>query len=79
MESVVINIAGSSQAFHTPWISRLSRDFALNVVILKANVDPDMGWVQIGVEGTVEDIQRATAWLMTTGMHIESLSRALGA
>jgi len=29
--------------------------------------------------GPVEEIQRATAWLMTTGLHVEALQRAVGA
>ena len=47
--------------------------------IVKANIDSDYGWVQIKLEGPVEEVQRATAWLMTTGMHVEAAQRAVGA
>jgi len=47
------------------------------VNIVKANVDTDFGWIQICLEGPVEDIQRATAWLMTTGLHVDALQRSV--
>lgn len=78
MESVAINITASKEQVNQPWIWQLGRNFNVKVNILKANIDEDFGWMQIELEGPVEDIQRATAWLMTTGMHIEALTRALG-
>ena len=29
-------------------------------------------------EGPVEEIQRATAWLMTTGLHVDAVQRSMG-
>lgn len=74
----VILIAGK-EAVDQPWLWRLSRDFNVQVNIRKASVDTDYGWIQVELEGAVEEIQRATAWLMTTGMHVEAAERALGA
>jgi len=51
----------------------------VKVVVQRANIDADFGWACLQLDGATEEIQRATAWLMTTGMHVESLSRALGA
>ena len=58
---------------------RLSREFDVRVNIRKASIDGDFGYVLIELDGAVEEIQRATAWLMTTGMHVEALQRAVGA
>lgn len=71
-------IARGEQA-DQPWIMRLCRDFNVVVNIKKANVDEDYGWMLLEFEGPVEEIQRATAWLMTTGLHVEATERALGA
>jgi hypothetical protein len=49
------------------------------VNILKANVDRDYGVLLLELDGPVEEIQRATAWLMTTGLRVEAMQRALGA
>lgn len=62
-----------------PWLWRLGKEFDVTVNIVKANVDTDYGWVQVRLSGPLEEIQRAIAWLMTTGMHIEALQRAVGA
>jgi len=78
MATVDVTISAGKQAVSTPWISTLCRDFDLLIRINKANVDTDYGWFQLAFEGPVEEIQRAVAWLMTTGMHIESQQRAVG-
>ena len=62
-----------------PWLWRLGKEFNVKVNIVKATIDVDFGWVAVRLDGGEEDIQRAIAWLMTTGLHVESMSRALGA
>jgi len=79
MTQVDINITAGKDSVAEPWIWRLSREFQVKVTIKKANIDVDYGWVQLELEGPVEEIQRATAWLMTTGLHVEALQRAVGA
>jgi len=79
MNTVEINLAGGPESAGEPWIWKLSREFDVKVTILKAHVDVDYGWVQIRLEGSIEEIQRATAWLMTTGLKVEALQRAVGA
>lgn len=77
MTTVDINISAGKDAVGQPWIWRLCQEFQLKVNIIKANIDTDYGWVHVQLEGPVEEIQRATAWLMTTGMHVEALQRAV--
>src|SRR5687768_7362707 len=80
MTTVDINITAGKDSVGEPWIWRLTRDFPnVKLTIKKANIDTDFGWMQIEMEGPVEEIQRATAWLMTTGLHVEALQRAVGA
>ena len=78
MPTVDVSISAGKEAVATPWISILCRDFNVQVRIEKANVDTDFGWLQLKLDGPVEEIQRAIAWLMTTGMHIQSEQRAVG-
>ena len=79
MISVLVNVSGGSDAAKEPWIWRICKDFNVKVTIVKANVDTDLGFMQIELTGAVEDIQRTVAWLMTTGLHVESQERAVGA
>lgn len=77
MAEVDINLTARGAQVNEPWIWRLCREFECKVSITKANVDTDHGWIQIKIEGAVEEIQRATAWLMTTGMHVDALQRSV--
>lgn len=79
MERVEVIISAGRESVGEPWVWRLSKDFDVKVTILKASIDEDYGWMQVVLEGPVEEIQRATAWLMTTGMHVEAQRRAVGA
>lgn len=79
MTTVDLNITAGQAHVKEAWIWRLCRDFNAKVNIKKANIDSDFGWVQLELEGPVEEIQRATAWLMSTGMHVEAQQRAVGA
>jgi len=79
MAHVDINVTAGREQVQEPWIWRLSRDFNVRVNLRKANVDSDFGWIQLELEGSIEEIQRATAWLMTTGLTVEALQRAVGA
>jgi ABC-type methionine transport system ATPase subunit len=79
MAKVDVTLIADKDAVNKPWLWKLSRDFSIQVQIKKANIDTDYGWMLIEMDGPVEEIQRATAWLMTTGMHVEAAERALGA
>lgn len=78
MPIVDVTVTTGQQAVVTPWMSTLCRDFDVLVRIAKANVDTDFGWFLLQLEGPVEEIQRATAWLMTTGMQVQAQQRAIG-
>jgi ABC-type methionine transport system ATPase subunit len=79
MPTVDVNLTAARSQVQTPILWTLCRDFDVKVNVKKANVDADFGWMQIELQGPVEEIQRATAWLMTTGLHVEALQRAVGA
>jgi ABC-type methionine transport system ATPase subunit len=76
---VELTLVGGKEHVDVPWIWRLCREFSVKVNIKKANVDADYGWLLVELEGPVEEVQRATAWLMTTGLHVEASQRAVGA
>jgi len=79
MANVDVTLIASGASVKEPWLWQLCRDFSLQVNLKKASVDTDYGWVQVELSGPIEEIQRATAWLMTTGLHVEAEQRAVGA
>jgi len=78
MENVDINVVAQQVQVRQPWIWQLSRDFEVKLVLKRAQVDLDSGRYLINLEGSVEELQRATAWLMSTGMHVEAQKRKMG-
>lgn len=79
MNSVEISVVARDEQVKRPWLWELSREFPTRMTLLKANVAEDFANYLIALEGADDDIQRATAWLMTTGMEVESTGRARGA
>lgn len=79
MAQVDINLTARGEQVREPWLWRLSKEFDVKVTLVKANIDTDFGWVQVQLEGPIEEIQRATAWLMTTGLHVDALQRSVSA
>lgn len=75
---VDIHLTARGEQVKSPWIWKLSREFGVTVNVIKASVEPDFGWVHLQLEGPVEEIQRATAWLMTTGLHVDAVQRSMG-
>jgi hypothetical protein len=79
MTEVDLSVTAGPDHIGEPILWRLGREFNVKVILKKANVDEDHGWVLITLAGPVEEIQRATSWLMTTGVHVEAQRRAVGA
>lgn len=79
MVRVEVNVSGGGETAGEPWIWKLCRDFPVKVNVRRASIERDFGWALLELEGAEEEIQRATAWLMTTGLHVEAMTRALGA
>lgn len=78
MTEIELTLTGGRDLVAQPWIWKLCRDFEIHVNIEKASVEPDFGWIALRISGAPENIQRATAWLMTTGLHVEAKQRAIG-
>ncbi|MBL8047947.1 MAG: NIL domain-containing protein [Chthonomonas sp.] len=79
MALVDIHLTAKGDAVNEPFIWRIGRDFDVKVNIVKASIDTDFGWMHITLEGAVEEIQRATSWLMTTGLHVDTQQRSVKA
>lgn len=79
MESVRLDVVAGRQNVGEPWIYRLTKEFDCIVNVRRANIDEEYGFAEIELTGALEEIQRATTWLFTTGLHVEAQERALGA
>ncbi len=53
-----------------PIINQLIRQFDITVNILKAQITPEQGWVEVQLAGNPMIIEDAIAWLITQGIEV---------
>ena len=57
-----------------PVIYRLGRDFNIVTNIRRADVQEDMGWVVLELDGEDTEIERGLEWVATTGVRVDPVS-----
>ena len=63
----------TSEQVRTPILYRLARDFNVVTNVRRAQISDDYGYVEVEIEGTLEEVQLAISWLHTTGLSVEAL------
>lgn len=77
MVTVHMNISATKEQVKEPILWRLGHDFNIAVNIVKATIDEDFGWAFVELVGPIAEIQRATAWLHTTGVAVDPIERSV--
>ncbi len=67
----------TSDQVRQPILYRLGKDFDVVTNIRRAQITDDYGFAEVDIEGSLEEVQRAISWLMTTGLHINALQRSV--
>ena len=57
-----------------PVIYQLGRDFEIVTNIRRADVQEDIGWVVLELDGEDAEIERGLAWVGTTGVRVDPVS-----
>ncbi len=57
-----------------PVIYRLGRDFNIVTNIRRADVQEDVGWVVLELDGEDAEIERGLEWVGTTGVRVDPVS-----
>jgi ABC-type methionine transport system ATPase subunit len=68
----------TSEQVEQPILYRVAKDYDVVTNIKRAQVSEDYGFAEIDIEGSLEEVQRAISWLMTTGLHINAVQRSVG-
>ena len=55
-------------------IYQLGRDFEIVTNIRRADVQEDIGWVVLELDGEDAEIERGLAWVGTTGVRVDPVS-----
>ena len=56
-----------------PIIYQMGRKFDVITNIRRANVQEDMGWVILELEGTTESIKHSIQWVTSTGTRVDPI------
>ncbi len=75
MEKQTIRLIYPPNLLDVPIINQLIRRYELTVNILRAQVSPNEGWVDIQLSGPAAAIEDAIAWLSAQGMQVEHLAK----
>ena len=74
---VAIEMATPGQG-DQPVLCRLGRDYRVVVNVLSAAFDAaEGGWLELLLTGPLGEVQRAIAWLHTTGLHVSPHERSV--
>jgi len=74
MVSQSVRLIFPSSLHDEPIINQLMRRFSFTVNILRANVSPDQGWIDIQLTGRAPEIEESLSWLREQGVEIVLLT-----
>lgn len=74
MSEQVVRLIYPPSAVNIPVVNQLIRNFSdLSVNILRAEVNPTQGWLEIQMVGSAALIESAIDWLRTQGLEVQIL------
>lgn len=62
-----------SELIADPVIYNLGMQFGVITNILRADINEDMGWMMLELEGEAEDIEQGIAWATGKGVKVEPI------
>jgi len=74
MPNQVIRLTYPPHLLDVPIINQLIRRFELTFNILRAEVTPNAGWVDLQLSGTSGSIESAITWLSSQGVDVQRLA-----
>lgn len=79
MPAITVQVSTrTSEQVKEPVLYRLGKDFNVVTNIRRAQVTEDSAFVEVEIDGSLEEVQRAISWLHTTGLHIDAQQRSVG-
>lgn len=74
MQEQAIRLIYPPQLLDVPIINQLIRRYKLTVNILRAQVTPEEGWVDVQLSGPAAAIEDAMEWLSAQGVEVQRLA-----
>ncbi|RJQ31677.1 MAG: FeS-binding protein [Actinobacteria bacterium] len=73
MASLKVHIIFPEELIKEPVIYNLAKSYNVVTNIRKANVDSKVGWVDLEIDGTEEDIQKGIRYMESLGVDVEPI------
>lgn len=70
MPELVYRLTYPANLVSVPIINQLIRQFDITVNILKAQITPEQGWIEVHLAGNPMIVEDAIAWLKTQGVEV---------
>lgn len=77
MKTLNITLTATAEQISEPILWKLGKDYDLKVNLLRGNFTEAGGSIVAELIGEVSELQRAIAWLQTTGVIMETSERAM--
>jgi ABC-type methionine transport system ATPase subunit len=73
MPKLRLHLTFPEQLIRDPIIWRLSKQYDIITNIRRANVEENVGWVILEVEGAEEQLDQGVAWMSEMGVQVDRL------
>ena len=73
MNSLKLKLIYPEDKIKEPILSKVCKTFDVDINIRKANVQEHIGWLELELIGTENEIERAVQWLQSQGVEVSPL------
>ncbi len=73
MNSMKLKLIYPEEKIKEPILSKLCKTFDIDINIRKANVQENIGWLELEMLGSEDEIEKAMKWLEEQGIEVSPL------
>lgn len=73
MTSMKLKLIYPEEKIREPILSKLCKNFEVDINIRKANVQEKVGWLELELIGKEEEIEKAMNWLIQQGIDVSPI------
>ncbi len=73
MNSMKLKLIYPEEKIKEPILSKLCKTFDIDINIRKANVQENIGWLELEMIGSEDEIEKAMKWLEEQGVDVSPL------
>ncbi len=75
MQKPIVRLVYPPDLLRAPVLNQLIQRFDLTVNILRAQVGADAGWIELQIQGSDEEVEKALNWLREKGVYVQFMEQ----